>query len=508
MTNNTHLGCDCTDSESSRRGFVRGCGAAFALSIAGTGAVGSATGARQDSEGPRPIVDLLEDMPDNWGRWGDDDELGAINYIGSAEMVAGMEAVTNYGDDVRRYTLQDPVTGQAIDVLVSDATNPTTDTGDPMFPGRFPARRTNSADASDETGSLTTAPDERGMEFADDVFATPLYLQGATHVDALGHAWYDGQMYNGFDRATTHTAREFDEDVTGTRNIDTLPGDPERGTVNTTHGLGRADVSNAADAGVVGRGVLLDVGRHMGTEGPTDSWLPLDPTGSNEDAAVTLADLQATAETQGTEIREHDIVLIRTGAIERTKDPDAKWHPLGEPGLTYTDDLIEWVHGMEIPYMGADNLAVEQVTHTVSEDDLSTGRESLAGTYVLPIHGAFLRDLGLTINEVMDLSGLAEQCAADGIYEFLFAAAPLHVEMGTGAPINPVVIKATEEGSMDDGGTETQTETAGSMETDTEPTAAAGDGFGAAATALGLAGLAGAVGRRATGDDSTGGPSE
>jgi len=489
---------------------MTGCGATLAFAIAG-GGVGTAVA---QEEGPQPIGPLLEDMPDNWGRWGEEDELGAINYLGGSEMAAGMAAVTNYDpESAARFTLQDPITGHGIDSLVSGAENPTTDTGDPMFPGRFPARRTNWADASEDTGSLSTAPEEGGMAFADDAFATPLYIQGATHADALGHGWYDGQLYNGFDASTTHTAREFEADVTGINNLNALPGDPEIGNVGTTYGLGRADISQAADAGIVGRGVLLDVGRHMGSEGPDGNWLPLDPTGTNEDAAITLEDLQATATAQGTEIRERDIVLIRTGAIERTKDPDAEWHALGEPGLTYSDDLVQWAHDMEIPYMGADNLALEQITQQVTEDDLGDGRADLAGTYVLPLHGAFLRDLGLTINEVMNLSELAAQCAEDGIYEFLYSAAPLHAEMATGGPINPVVVKATEGDGMDgddgtdDGGTETTTEsgdgdttTEESTDMDTETggsgtTQASGDGFGIATTAAGLAGLAGAAGR-------------
>ena len=514
--------CDCGTTEASRRGFMAGCGATLALALAGEG-IGTAT-ATQD--GPQPIGPLLNDMPDNWGRFGDDDELGAINFLGGQEIVAGMETVTNYDpESAARFTLQDPITGTGIDALVSDAENPTTDTGDPMFPGRFPARRTNWADASDETGSLATAPADGGMAFADDAFAAPLYIQGATHADALGHGWYDGQLYNGFDAATTHTPREFEQGVEGITGLNALSGDSEVGSVETTHGLGRGDISQAADAGVVGRGILLDVGRHMGTEGPDGTWLPLDPTGTNEDAAITLADLRATADAQGTEIRERDIVLIRTGAIERTKDADAEWHALGEPGLTYSDALVEWAHDMQIPYMGADNLAVEQITQQVTAEDVGEGRANLTGTYLLPLHGAFLRDLGLTLNEVMDLSGLAEQCAEDGIYEFMFSGAPLHVEMATGGPINPVVVKATAESGMDEdsAATETETETEAETETatttdadttvetgaeqdaetgETEATTASGDGFGIAAAAAGIAGVAGAA-ARALRDGST-----
>jgi kynurenine formamidase len=39
------------------------------------------------------------------------------------------------------------------------------------------------------------------------------------------------------------------------------------------------------------------------------------------------------------------------------------------------------------------------------------------------------------------LETLAESCAKDGQYTFLYVAAPLKVHRATGSPVNPVVIK-------------------------------------------------------------------
>jgi hypothetical protein len=38
-------------------------------------------------------------------------------------------------------------------------------------------------------------------------------------------------------------------------------------------------------------------------------------------------------------------------------------------------------------------------------------------------------------------SGDADACAADGRWSFLYAAAPLKVVGGTGAPVNPIAIR-------------------------------------------------------------------
>lgn len=403
---------------------MKGCGAAMAFALAGT----SMQAVAADTSGS-VVAQLLEDGPKEWGRFGEEDELGRLNLLGSEEAFEGMKAATKRGKKgVRRFTLQLSQTGEVID-------GPE-DTGDPAFPPRTPARRDNTTPAPPEPGA-------GGMKFVDDKWATDFFLQGTTHVDALGHAWYGEHIYNGFSARTTEEVKEFDVPLDGTAGEDAIPGEgSEDGDsdgcldpVTETRGLAKTGVGNVGNEGIVGRGVLLDVGRQFGTEGPNGNRLPL--VGEDSPSAdVTFDDLQATARAQGTEVRDRDILLVRTGAVERTRDPDAAWAPLQEPGLVYSEELVEWVADRDIPYIGADNLAVEKVVQTVTVD----GSEETA---VIPLHGAFLRNLGVYINEILDLSALAAACAEDGIYEFLFTAAPLNVERGTGAPVNPVVLKAS-----------------------------------------------------------------
>jgi hypothetical protein len=52
-----------------------------------------------------------------------------------------------------------------------------------------------------------------------------------------------------------------------------------------------------------------------------------------------------------------------------------------------------------------------------------------------------MRNLGVTLTEIAWLEDLADDCAADGQWDFLYAAAPLNVVDGTGAPVNPIAIK-------------------------------------------------------------------
>jgi hypothetical protein len=428
-----HEGMDCSCG-TGRRGFMRGCGAAIALAAVGADPVAAV----QESA---PIEELLADGPSNWGRWGDDDELGALNLLGSDEAFDGLVAAISRGRvGIGRFTLQLSMTGEVINpdpeqpgVIFPGEEGPqwpSTDTGDPAFPPRTPARR-------DNTTPVEPEPVAGGVAFVDDKFVTDAFLQGTTHVDALGHAWYGDEIYNGFSARTTETEKTFETTLLGTKGIDSIPGNRDGETlteVTTTRGLSRSDVTLPGESGIAGRGVLLDVGRALDA-GDEHGRLPLG-------YGVTYEDLMHTAESQGTELRERDILLVRTGAVERTRDPDAEWAPLDEPGLVYSEELVEWVADSDIPYIGADNLAVEKVVQEIDGE-----------TYVIPLHGAFLRDLGVYLNEILDLSTLGAACAEDGIYEFLFTAAPLNVERASGSPVNPVVLKGAgrPEGEGDEG---------------------------------------------------------
>lgn len=101
---------------------------------------------------------------------------------------------------------------------------------------------------------------------------------------------------------------------------------------------------------------------------------------------------------------------------------------LSEPGLTYSPELVKWFQDMEIP-----NLVTDTIANEVTIDPVSGA--------ALPLHNALMRNLGVALTEIAQLDPLAEDCARDGQYTFLYTAAPLKVMGGTGAPANPVVIK-------------------------------------------------------------------
>ena len=57
------------------------------------------------------------------------------------------------------------------------------------------------------------------------------------------------------------------------------------------------------------------------------------------------------------------------------------------------------------------------------------------------VHMVLIRDMGMTLGEILDLDELADDCASDGVYEFFSRAPPIKFTNAVGSPINPLAIK-------------------------------------------------------------------
>lgn len=215
-----------------------------------------------------------------------------------------------------------------------------------------------------------------------------IFLQGSTQYDALGHAWYDDTIWNGRSATTTNGGK-----------------------------MGFASILPIAERGVAGHGVLLDLARHRGKP-----WLEKGETFDHND-------LEEVADAQGVEIREKDILLLRTGWPNYWYSVPAEefYENLNEPGLRYSRELVQWMHDKKIPNLVSDTMGIETTV------DPGSG-------VALPLHCALLRNLGISFTEVAMLDALAEACAAGNQWTFLYTAAPLKVVGGAGAPVNPLVI--------------------------------------------------------------------
>jgi kynurenine formamidase len=303
------------------------------------------------------VVGAAPGTPNNWGRWGNDDQKGTANLL-TPERVAAAARLVRSG---KRFALGLPI-GNTIPNIGSRATTQ-----------HIMHRPLSDAIVGDVPG--------HGVESSDDMVI--MALQASTQLDAHAHFSGGHTLYNGF----------------------------WSGLVTGHSGARRLGVHHHAN-GIVGRGVLLDVARVFN----------IDPFGTAIDAAM----LDETTKTHGVSIGKGDIVLVRTGWLGTWWDQPETRKRRRNAGLAI--DTIDWLAGHDVAMVAADNRTVEVIP----------GPADLPN---LPFHQAAIRDLGLLLGELFELDELADDCADDGIYEFLFVAEPLPVVGGVGSPLNPLAIK-------------------------------------------------------------------
>ena len=255
-------------------------------------------------------------------------------------------------------------------------------------PQRAGTKRPNPIHTMTATGAGARDPDRRhGMAGADDVIF--MALQASTQWDGLGHIFDHGLAYNGREAAEVVTAAG--DQVTGIEHV-------------AQH--------------MVTRGVLLDVGRALGADGE----LP-------DGFAIGEAELEATIAAQGGSARvgRGDAVLVRTGRYARAQRNGWNDYVGGpSPGMSFFS--AAWLHRREVAALATDTWAME----VVPTDLHGAG---------MPLHQVVIPNMGLLVGEIFDLETLADDCAADGVYEFLLTAPPLKVTGAVGAPVHPIAMK-------------------------------------------------------------------
>lgn len=316
--------------------------------------------------------------PNNWGAFGDDDDLGTLNYLTPEAVLRGIRSVVT-GE---RHPLNLP-----LDL-------PRSATGGPMFkPSAAPYEK-----RSFRRNLVTNHG--KGLVSNDDqvTFAT----QGSSQWDALIHVGadeegVDGPFYNGV-----------------TRDV-----------VDESGHASRLGIDKVAQVGIAGRGVLLDIAR-MVSGGSPDA-LPLD-------FVCTPEITQACIQHEGLEPQPGDIVCFRTGWAEKyLSAADDERQAMGlapdgtfqsAPGIS--PEHTELAHAARWAAVAGDNPGVEAMP---------------IGRPMDSAHVRMLRNLGMLFGELLYFGTLAEAAAADRRWDFLFVAVPLWIPGGAGSPANAMAIR-------------------------------------------------------------------
>jgi kynurenine formamidase len=136
---------------------------------------------------------------------------------------------------------------------------------------------------------------------------------------------------------------------------------------------------------------------------------------------ITVNDLEKALGAQAADIREGDVVVIRTGHGQLWMK-DNPTFAAGEPGIGM--EAARWLADRRIVMVGTDTWATEVVP---PEDP----------DRPFPVHQHLLVRNGIYNIENLDL----EELAKDRVYEFAFIFAPLRLKGATGSPGNPIAVR-------------------------------------------------------------------
>jgi kynurenine formamidase len=289
-------------------------------------------------------VDTYRSSLSNWGRWGVDDELGCLNHLRPEHTAAAAALVHR---------------GRTVSCARALPTEPAMDNLRPV--------------EHHMTGTVTEGYGADWVGIAPHGYAT-------SHLDALCHIFWDGQVYGG------------------------RPAD-----VVTGHGATKLGVHTLGN-GIVARGVLLDVPAALGLEA-------LEPG-----TAITVEDLEAAEVRADVRVGTGDVLLVRTGRW-RWRRQHGPWDPREQLAGLHAS-CLPWLHEREVALLGSDGVSDVHPSHVVDVR--------------LPIHTVGIVAMGLHLMDNLDLDALADACREEERAAFLLAIAPLILWGGTASPVNPI----------------------------------------------------------------------
>ncbi|HEY1636186.1 MAG TPA: cyclase family protein [Acidimicrobiales bacterium] len=286
--------------------------------------------------------------------WGPDDRRGALNNITPSSVLA---AATN---EVRL--------GRSVGLAAPVETSTTPDNPEPA--------------GHEMTGPPGGHAAASGLDFAMDRLTMNIHGNADSHLDALCHVIYDGELYNGVA-------------------ADTI----------TQDGATALSVDEAHD-GIVSRGVLLDIPRLRNVP-----WLE---PGDH----VHVDELLAAERAEHVSIGQGDILLVRVGHRRRRAEL-GPWNAAEErAGL----------------HPAAMELLADRGVAVLGSDGNNDTAPSAAAGVAFPVHVLAIEALGLYLLDYLQLEDLMRVCGDRSRWTFLCVIAPLRLPTGTGSPVNPIAI--------------------------------------------------------------------
>ncbi|RKE17330.1 cyclase family protein [Streptomyces sp. TLI_171] len=232
------------------------------------------------------------------------------------------------------------------------------------------------------TGAVAGHLRGEGLEFARDRIDMNVHGDADSHLDALCHVVYDGTLFGGVPAQSL-----------------------------SAEGAGALAVDLAA-AGIVGRGVLLDIPGLRGVP-----WL--DPGES-----VSAADLLAAERAQQVRFGPGDLLFVRVGHRRRRAELGPWDASAARAGLH--PEAVELLAERRVSVLGGDG-----------NNDCAP---SPVADVAFPVHVLAVHALGVHLLDYLQFEELLPLCAEQRRWSFLCVVAPLRVPGATGSPVSPIAV--------------------------------------------------------------------
>ncbi len=329
-----------------------------------------------------------------WGDWGEDDQLGRLNLLTPQKVLQGIAEVK----EGRTFCLSLPLDLPG---------------GNVLNPRRLPPVLSPTGDENGwRFNFLTGKLDPRHQDVVSDD-RVMLTLQYSTQWDTLAHV---GSQFdvdgNGKPQAVYYNGYRAGTDVVGPQPD---AGRDGCGHLSYAHKLG---VENMAEKPIQGRGVLVDLEKHLGRDHTF--------VGYDQLMKIMAADKVV--------VEPGDMLLLHTGfatmLVEMGGKPDPqKVHAMCAVLDGRDQRLLQWITDSQIASLIADNYGVE----AVPARDAGSGEQPL-----LPLHHHCLFKLGVNLGEMWYLHELALWLRQHQRSRFLLTAPPLRLPGAVGSPANAI----------------------------------------------------------------------
>ncbi|QET04599.1 MULTISPECIES: cyclase family protein [Cupriavidus] len=338
----------------------------------------------------------------NWGEFGANDQRGRMNLVDRAKVLQGVAEVREGMTFCLSLPLDYPG-GQTMNVRRQP-------------PRRFAVLRDGkSAGQQGFCWSYRSEDPDLTDVVNDDVVL--MSLQYSTQWDSLAHvgSHFDADG-DGSDEAVFYNGFRAGEDIRA--GVETEAAEPWARYENPE--AGALSIAVLAEHGAQGRGVMIDIERHIG----------------RKRQAVGYDQLMRILDADNVTVEAGDMVCLHTGfadtLLSMNKSPDLKVLHESGTGLDGHDaKLLNWITDSRLACLLADNPAVELVVPKPLTPAPIRGPR-------LPLHEHCLFKNGIHLGELWYLTPLARWLRENGRSRFLLTAPPLRLPGAVGSPATPI----------------------------------------------------------------------